>query len=157
MAEQTAWWIIVESSPSQQATNKLFSWYPPGVPVYFQGTKAQATEKANLTIKTGSTSNGPFGPFASKKDAENAWKDGSINQHAGTGGPANPSGQAPNPLSGLQAIGAFFSDLSQASTWIRVAEVLAGLILIAVGVARITHAVPVATKVARAVGTKGLA
>lgn len=61
-----------------------------------------------------------------------------------------------NAVPGLSQIGTFFSDLSQASTWIRVGQVLAGLILIAVGVARITHAVPIATKVAKAVGTKGL-
>lgn len=44
------------------------------------------------------------------------------------------------PLSGLKAIGDFFSRLTQANTWIRVGEVLLGVILLAVGMARITGA-----------------
>lgn len=42
-------------------------------------------------------------------------------------------------------IGALF----QAHIWIRVGEVALGLILIAVGVAKLTNAVPIATKIAR--------
>lgn len=51
-------------------------------------------------------------------------------------------------LSGLDAIGAFFSSLGEANTWLRVGEVALGLILIAVGVAKLTNAVPLATKIA---------
>lgn len=54
-------------------------------------------------------------------------------------------------LSGLASIGDFFARLSEASTWLRLAEGLLGVILIAVGVARLTHAVPIATKIAGAV------
>lgn len=50
---------------------------------------------------------------------------------------------------GLAAIGNFFNKLGQAHTWIRVGEVLLGLILIAVGVAKITNAVPIATDIAK--------
>lgn len=67
------------------------------------------------------------------------------------------AGNIPNPLAGLAAIGDFFQRLTQASTWIRVAEVLLGLILLAAGTARITRAIPAATRIAAAVGTKGLA
>lgn len=56
-----------------------------------------------------------------------------------------------SPLSGLAAIGDFFGRLSQGATWIRVAEGLLGIVLIAIGLARITHAVPIATKIAGAV------
>jgi hypothetical protein len=45
----------------------------------------------------------------------------------------------------------FLSRLSRGSTWIRVAEVALGLVLIAVGVAKMTSAVPAATKLAKAV------
>jgi hypothetical protein len=41
--------------------------------------------------------------------------------------------------------------LFQANIWERAGEVLLGLVLIAIGVARLTHAVPIATKVAGAV------
>jgi hypothetical protein len=51
-------------------------------------------------------------------------------------------------LTGLPAIGDFFQRLSQASTWERVGEVVLGVILIAVGLAKMTHVVPVATAIA---------
>jgi hypothetical protein len=55
-------------------------------------------------------------------------------------------------LTGINAIGDFFSRLASANLWERVGEVVLGLILIAVGVAHITHAVPIATKVAKTAG-----
>jgi hypothetical protein len=54
-------------------------------------------------------------------------------------------------FTGLAAVGDFFQRLTQASTWERVGEVVLGLLLIAVGVAHMTHAVPIATKLAGAV------
>lgn len=44
----------------------------------------------------------------------------------------------PNPLSGLEAIGHFFAVLGQGSTWVRIGEILGGIILFAfaVGVLR---------------------
>jgi hypothetical protein len=66
--------------------------------------------------------------------------------------PAQVSGgAAASAIPGVAQIGTFFSALTQGNTWIRIAEGLLGIILIAVGVARITHVVPVATKIARAV------
>lgn len=77
---------------------------------------------------------------------------------AGVTGAANAAAAIPaavsslSPLTGLAAIGDFFQRLTQASLWERVGEVVLGLILIAVGVAHLTHAVPLATKVAKAAG-----
>lgn len=68
----------------------------------------------------------------------------------GTGAGLDKTGQALQ--GGLAGIGDFFARLTEASTWIRVGEVVLGLILIAVGLARITKAVPVATKIAKTVG-----
>jgi hypothetical protein len=59
---------------------------------------------------------------------------------------------SPPALSGLAAIGDFFSRLTQANTWLRVAEGALGIILIAIGLARLTHAVPVATQIAKTAG-----
>jgi hypothetical protein len=53
-----------------------------------------------------------------------------------------------NPLSGLAAIGDFFGRLGQANTWIRIGEVALGLLLVAIGVAKMTNVVPIATKIA---------
>lgn len=61
---------------------------------------------------------------------------------------ASGVGAAAGTLTGLASIGDFFSRLSQAHTWERVAEVLLGVILIAVGLAHMTKAVPIATAIA---------
>jgi hypothetical protein len=45
----------------------------------------------------------------------------------------------------------FLGKLANANLWMRVGEVILGLLLIAVGVAEMTHAVPIATKIASAV------
>jgi hypothetical protein len=53
--------------------------------------------------------------------------------------------------SAATAVPDFLSRLTDATTWIRVAEVAAGLLLIAIGLAEITKAVPIATTIAKAV------
>lgn len=57
-------------------------------------------------------------------------------------GLANAAVNSANPLGGL----------FQANLWLRVAEVGLGLLLVAVGVAKLTNAVPAATKIATSVG-----
>lgn len=47
----------------------------------------------------------------------------------------------------------FLSRLTSPETWIRVAEVVLGLLLIAVGIAKLTNAVPAATRVAKTIGS----
>jgi hypothetical protein len=49
----------------------------------------------------------------------------------GPGG--NIGGAISNPLGGIQAIGDFFNRLTQPNTWIRVGEVLGGLLLVYMG------------------------
>lgn len=124
----------------------------------------EAAQKSDITASSvgGAAITSIDGPFTTKAEAEadakpipgQPGRSGKKTNQQSSGG---ADVKFPNVNFGLADVGKFFSDLSQASTWIRVGEVLAGLILIAVGVARITHAVPVATKVAKAVGTKGLA
>lgn len=136
------WWLIGYlpiTGPAQ--------WTP------FQGTQAQAEARVKLAV------NGQLkGPYATRADAEAAIKTLPKNlQQTPTGAQQAIQQTVSNAVPGLQQIGTFFASLGQANTWIRVAETLLGLILIAAGLARITHAVPAATRVARAVGTKGLA
>lgn len=45
----------------------------------------------------------------------------------------------------------FLGVLENGNTWLRIAEGILGVVLIAVGLARLTHAVPIATKIAGAV------
>jgi hypothetical protein len=49
---------------------------------------------------------------------------------------------------GLESTGDFLSRLTQASTWIRITEVILGLLFLAVGIAKLTGAIPLATKAA---------
>ena len=96
----------------------------------FQGTKAQADAQAKLAVN-GSV----LGPYPSKAAALAAEK-----------------AQPPNPNSkpvikvpginqifgGVNAIGDFFNKLSEANTWLRIAEGILGGILIAVSLAKLT-------------------
>lgn len=45
----------------------------------------------------------------------------------------------------------FLSNLASANLWLRIGEVVLGIVLIAVGTAELTHAVPIATKIASTV------
>ena len=67
---------------------------------------------------------------------------------------ANPGGSIGGNIG--KAVGgavgnAVLSPLFQGNIWIRVAEVVLGLVLVAVGLAKMTNAVPVATKIAKVV------
>lgn len=57
----------------------------------------------------------------------------------------------PNPLSGIAAVGDFFQRLTQAATWLRIFEIGIGILLVGVGIASMTKAVPLATGIARMV------
>ncbi len=62
------------------------------------------------------------------------------------------NGNLPSPLGGLDAIGAFFSTLAEPNLWKRVGYVGLGVVLLAIGVAKLTNAVPIATKIAKTAG-----
>lgn len=56
-----------------------------------------------------------------------------------------------NPLSGINAVGDFFVRITDPHTWIRVGEVIIGVLLLAVGIASMTNSIPSATKIAKMV------
>ncbi len=71
-----------------------------------------------------------------------------------TGAVGNATGQAATGVgSGLASLGSTFSILPNIATWVvRVAEIALGLVLIAVGVAKLTSIdIPYASKIAKAV------
>jgi hypothetical protein len=111
---------------------------------------ASASAKRQLGSRASSIDNitGPYNTQSSANAAKNS-KSSAIAK-------ATQAGNFPDPFSGLAAIGDFFARLTKANTWIRVGEVLLGLILLAVGVARVTNAVPIATKIAKTAGTGAL-
>lgn len=59
--------------------------------------------------------------------------------------------QLPHPFKGLEAIVNFLAKVSSANFFLRLGEVLLGLILVSVGVAKLTTLVPPATRVAKLV------
>jgi len=103
----------------------------PGI-IYLEAPTAAAARSKAAAEKPGITITSVTGPMT---PAQKDKKVGEI--------------KVPNPISGITD---FLTRLTEASTWIRVGEVVLGLILIAVGVARITHAVPIATKIAKTAG-----
>lgn len=92
------------------------------------------------------------GPYATKADALKALGQNQGPAPGSTGPQDTPPGGS--ALAGAAGVASFLGRLAQASTWIRVGQAVLGLILIAVGLARITHAVPVATTIAN-VAAKG--
>jgi len=134
------WWIIwynteVSTGKNTGDTYKIIS-----------GTQAQAEAQAKLAL-SGSVA-GPYTSQAAALTAAKAGK-GSVQQNSNPlSGGASTTG-AQNWYAGISN---FFQGLTDANTWIRVGQVAVGLVLVAVGLARITHAVPAATKVAKTLG-----
>jgi uncharacterized membrane protein len=96
--------------------------------VYEATTAAQAAKYV---------SDGYKGPYATQAAAQ---AQATTRQTAAqsTEGPTIPS--LGSPLTGINAIGAFFSDLGNSNTWIRVAKVVIGGLLLIIGIVHITGA-----------------
>lgn len=122
------WWVVNQVSR-------------PGGPRGPQQTNYVVQQSATRPV------NAVAGPYPTKAAAE-AWQ-----TSANTAGnsPGSAIGGATDAAVKATGVGAFLGKLGEASLWLRVAEVALGLLLIAVGVAKITHAVPVATTIAKAV------
>lgn len=137
----TVWWWVVKpgeaGANSRPADAKLVS-TPDSGPAY------------NAWV-TGGTYNGETrfqGPFNSQAEAKAAPPGGgSIADQitagigAGLGSDVGPLGTASRSLptlSGLDAIGRFFSDLGNPVFWIRLGKILAGGLLLILGLAKLT-------------------
>jgi hypothetical protein len=116
---------------------------------------ARGSQQTNYVIKQAAARpvNTVAGPYATKADAQ-AWQTSANTAGNSPGSAIGGVTNAAANATGLTAIGDFFSRLGQANTWIRAGEVVLGLVLLAVGVARLTNAVPIATKIA-GVAAKG--
>lgn len=116
------------------------------------GTEAQAEAAPNaVNLITRAFADGWIADYnaAVKEKAQPGGANANILNPA-TAAKAAVTGAAAS-IPGVQQIGDFFSTLAEGNTWIRIAEGLLGIVLIAIGLARITHAVPIATKIAGAV------
>lgn len=59
---------------------------------------------------------------------------------AAAGAAAKAASSLPNPLSGIDAVGAFFATLTQANTWTRLLKIITGGILLTAGIIKMTGA-----------------
>lgn len=100
-------------------------------------------------------------PGATLLDYETAfvllWSDATFGGDlaAGLAGGSTAAGDfassAAGTLTTAGELGSIFSVLQSGALWLRIAEGLLGIVLIAIGIARMTNAVPAATRIARAV------
>jgi hypothetical protein len=140
------WWVVWWNPAGSAASYRVVS-----------GTRAAAQKVADTAISATIA-----GPYASQADATAAAKAGD----KGTNAPApqltpqipniagGAGGSVVSDSTGLAAIGAFFAKLGQASIWLRVAEVALGLVLVAVGMARVVPSFTPAMAIAKKVGVK---
>jgi hypothetical protein len=122
------WWVINQISR-------------PGGPRGPQQTNYVVVQNATRPVNAVA---GPFGTQAQATAWQTSGNTAGNSPGSAVGGATNAALKSLNPLAGL----------FQANIWIRVGEVALGLILIAVGIARLTNAVPIATKIA-GVAAKG--
>ncbi len=134
------WWVI-NTSPASGS---------PTIYTVMEGTNAEAENYPG-----GGGVSGPYSSQAAADKVANGMPQNSNQPNPFIPGTSvTPGGQVTGggPLAGLASVANFFGQLGQANTWIRVGEVLLGLVLLAVGVARITHTIPAATKIAKTAG-----
>ena len=144
------WWLVYWNQPQtgRGAVAKN------GHAILQAGDAADADATVKNQEAAGTVIVNTLGPYTTQAAAL-AYASNPTTSPTGTttsGAATNFSGLVPN-LGGLIAkAGTFFDDLTSKNFWLRVGEVVLGLILIAVGVAKLTHAIPIATKVAKTVG-----
>jgi hypothetical protein len=97
--------------------------------------KTQAEAKAAAQGQLGSSVDivNVEGPYATQTAAQAV-----VTQATQQVNKEQSAGSIPNPLSGLAAIGAFFAALAEGNLWIRVAKVVAGGVILIVGLAKLT-------------------
>jgi len=129
----------------------LMSWYYNDVTgEVFQETGVAAIAE-NVNIKIGSASGWLFGDKTYGPYPTQAQAQAQKNAHPPTGIASKIHSALSGATTAATGVGDFLGRLTQASTWIRVGEVLLGLALIIVGLAKLTTAVPAATKIASAI------
>lgn len=138
----THWFVVYPTGESTGTNTAPIT--PPGIKII----SVTAGSNDENTLEQGGSIGGYsrfMGPFNSQKDAENAHPPAggaAIIDIIGAGvteGIGVSSGLA-NPLTGLSAIGDFFQRLTQANTWVRVAEVVLGFLLLVTGLAKLSGA-----------------
>lgn len=116
---------------------------PPGGPWFVFPLTGTIQRQSNPVLAYGLVMAGAIG-FASKTDAETVAHKYSI--------PADASAAGAAAAGAISGVDSFLAKLSDSNTWLRVVEIMLGAILVAIGLAKLTHAIPAATKTAATVG-----
>ena len=149
MANQVAWFVVFPASESETSATEI----PPGSKIVNAevGSAAYNAWLGNGAFNGWQVLSGPF----TSEAAARAWSPAPLTASdwvaAGVAGVVIGAGNEPDAstalavgksaastLTGINAIGDFFQRLTQSHTWIRVAEVLLGLGLIVVGLAKLS-------------------
>lgn len=147
------WWVIKAFAAPGSTGGVTGTLNPSNGPVPTYQVVEGATKPNPSLIETfQGTTPVVTGPFPTKAAAQATIPKGAA---TGSGGPAGPGGSYGIPgvnVTGWEtALGNFLGNLENANLWLRIGEGLLGVILIAVGVARMTNAVGAATKIASVV------
>lgn len=145
------------------STGSWWAYYLPGVvgqadtelvgAVRAPSKEAAAQDVANAEAGTPASDVKVWGPYSTQQEAANraaqVGANGDTTSQSLTGLGNAAASTLGNPLTGLAAIGDFFSRLTEADTWIRVGKVLAGGVLLIIGLAHMTGAENGIAKIAR--------
>lgn len=122
---ENAWWIEVVLPPGTLKST---------FPVYVHGSQPSAGSKVS-----GGVIFLVSGPYNSKADAQKAWNDKSYLGHI----PPGPTGTQPEqPLTHDNPLQSFLAGLSSRDLWVRVAEVVAGGLILVIGIAALIKDTP---------------
>jgi hypothetical protein len=137
-------------TPSLNAVNPLVN-VPNGYESLPSGDAADDIQFANAAKKDKGSSNPTTisvqniswyniqGPYTTQSAANAAIPAiQKANPAKGTVDQATKNAGVPNPLDGLDAIGAFFGSLGESNLWIRAAKILIGGVVLTIGLAKLT-------------------
>lgn len=148
------YWVLVPKQSEQNVTGVVADAFIESTP---QGsaidTKLLSNYAGQVTIN-GRTGYQRAGPFTTLAAAQAYLKVGAQNAASPIPGVAiTPGGGLTGALpSPIAAVAAFLAKLGQAALWLRVGEVALGLVLVAVGVAKLVPAFTPAQMIAKRVG-----
>lgn len=148
------YWVLVPKQSEMNVAGVVADAFIESTP---QGSAIDKKLLSNYTGQVtinGRTGYQRAGPFTSLAAARAYLKVGAQNTSSPIPGIAIKPGGGLAVSNPLDAVGAFLAKLGQASTWLRVAEVALGLVLVAVGVAKVVPAFTPAQMIAKRAGVK---
>lgn len=149
-----SWWEVIYTVITGGGRSAYVS--GSGIKVVQAASSAAAASAVEAQVQGAKVGN-VNGPYATQALAEAAQQKDATAQSAGTETTSGGTGTSNNPKTNLDisdplaAIAGFFSALTESSTWIRVAKVITGGMLLIIGLVHITGVDNAAANIARKV------